>query len=293
MRKEQIAASSAPLSLFYSYAHEDEGLRDQLEIHLRQLQRQGLISEWHDRKILPGEVWADKIDTNLETASIILLLVSPDFLSSDYCYEHEMQLALERHKRGEACVVPIILRSCDWQHSPLKDVQCLPRDGRPVIQWQDQDEVFNTITQSLRSIIEKQQTLIHPPVPLSPLNRQNRMRLLKRVCAIWIDGLLTQSLHQTATIELHLQDRPDVLENPWRLQVQEIDQSPLTLPDGTTIIQVYDAAEGELLILGEPGAGKTTLLLELARVLLERAEQDERLCMPVIFNLSSWAEKRQ
>ena len=84
MRKEQIAASSAPLSLFYSYAHADEGLRDQLEKHLRQLQRQGLISEWHDRKILPGEMWADKIDTNLETASIILLLVSPDFLASDY-----------------------------------------------------------------------------------------------------------------------------------------------------------------------------------------------------------------
>jgi hypothetical protein len=117
--------------------------------------------------------------------------------------------------------------------------------------------------------------------------------MLKRVRAIWIDGLLTQSLHQAARIELHLQDRPDVLANPWRLQVQELDQVPQTLPDGTSIVDVYDSAASELLILGEPGAGKTTLLLELTRTLLERAEQDERLRIPVVFHLSSWAEKHQ
>jgi hypothetical protein len=283
----------APLTLFYSYAHEDQMLRDQLEKHLRQLQRQGLISGWHDREIPAGGEWAHEIDTHLETASIILLLVSPDFLGSDYCYESEMQHALERHKLGRARVIPIILRPCDWQHSPLKDLQCLPRDGKPVTQWSDQDEVFNAITQSLRRIIEQQQAVAHPPVPLSPLHRQNRIRMLRQVRAIWIDGLLTQSLHHAARIELSLQDRPDVLANPWRLQVQELNQAPQTLPDGTSIVQVYDRAEGELLILGEPGAGKTTLLLELTRTLLERAEQNERLPMPIVFHLSSWAEKRQ
>ena len=80
--------------------------------------------------------------------------------------------------------------------------------------------------------------------------------MLKQVQRIWIDGVLTQSLHHEARIELHLQDRPDVLANPWRLQVQETDQAPKNLPDGTTIVQVYDGADGELLILGEPGAGK-------------------------------------
>src|SRR5215470_714139 len=104
MWKEQRVA---PLSLFYSYSHEDETLRDQLEKHLRQLQRQGLISTWHDRKILAGETWGHEIDTHLETASIILLLVSPDFLASDYCYEHQMQHALERHRRGQTRVIPI------------------------------------------------------------------------------------------------------------------------------------------------------------------------------------------
>ncbi len=282
----------AALSLFYCYASEDEALCDQLEKHLRQLQRQGLISTWHERKILPGGARAHEIDTHLETASIILLLVSPDFLASDYCYDIQMQRALERHQLGLARVIPIILRPCDWQHSPLKDLQCLPRDGKPVTQWSDQDGAFNTITQGLRRVIE-QQALAHPPVPLSPLDRQNRIRMLKQVRATWIDGLLKQSLHHEARIELHLQDRPDMLANPWRFQVQELDQAPLTLPAGTSIVQVYDRAEGELLILGEPGAGKTTLLLELTAALLERAENDEQLPMPIVFHLSSWAEKRQ
>src|SRR5215472_7552575 len=168
-----------------------------------------------------------------------------------------MHLALERYQRGEARVIPIILRPCDWQNSPLKDLQCLPRDGKPIIQWPYPDEAFNTITQSLRRIIEQQ---TRPLVPLLPLDRQNRMRMLRQVRAIWIDGLLKQSLHHAASIELHLQDRPDVLANAWQLQYQELDQSPQSLPDGTTIVQVYDRADSELLILGEPGAGKTTLL---------------------------------
>jgi hypothetical protein len=290
MQKEQIVA---PLSLFYSYSYEDEALRDQLEKHLRQLQRQGLISTWHDRKIMAGETRKHEIDTHLETASLILLLISPDFLASDYCYDNQMQHALEQHRRGETHVVPIILRPCDWQHSPLKDLRCLPHNGKPMTQWQDQDEVFHAITQDLRRIIEQQQAPAHSPTPLSPLDRQNRIRILRQVRAIWIDGLLKQSLHQAARIELHLQDRPDVLANPWRLQVQELDQAPQTLPDGISIVHVYDKADGELLILGEPGAGKTTLLLELARALLERAEQNEKLPMPIVFHLSSWAERRQ
>src|SRR5947209_3245615 len=97
MREHQ---SKAPVSVFYSYAHADEALRQQLETHLSLLRRQGLISEWHDREILPGAQWAEEIDKHLQTASIILLLVSPDFLAFDYCYEIEMQRALERHERG-------------------------------------------------------------------------------------------------------------------------------------------------------------------------------------------------
>src|SRR2546428_6575835 len=107
MRHQQ---SRAPVSVVYSYAHADETLRQKLETHLSLLRRQGLISEWHDRKILPGAEWAGEIDEHLERASIILLLISADFLASDYCYDREMTRALERHQHGAVRVIPIILR---------------------------------------------------------------------------------------------------------------------------------------------------------------------------------------
>lgn len=127
----------------------------------------------------------------------------------------------------------------------------------------------------------------------SSFDRQNRVKLLKQVRTIWIQGLLEQSLHRTVWIDLHLQEQPSALKNPWRFQVQELNQASRALPPGTSIVEVYDEADGELLILGEPGAGKTTLLLELTRTLIGRSEKDEQLPMPIIFNLSSWAEKRQ
>ena len=281
------------VKIFFCYAHEDEDLLNKLKRHLWPLQRQGLIDVWHDRDISAGSEWEHEISQHLNAAQLILLLVSPDFMYSEYCYEIEMQRALERLARGEAHVIPIILRPCEWDKAPFAHVQVLPRDGKPVTQWDNQDAAFHNVVQGIRRAIEQQRSLARSPIPLSSLNRQNRMRMLRQVQAIWIDGLLMQSLHHAASLELHLQDRPDALANPWRLQVQELDQAPQVLPDGTTIVQVYDEAEGELLILGEPGAGKTTLLLELTRTLLERAEKDEQLPMPIVFNLSSWAEKRQ
>src|SRR6266516_1813214 len=128
---------------------------------------------------------------------------------------------------------------------------------------------------------------------VSPLSGQNRQRLIARVRIFWITGFLEQSLHGAALMALGLQSQPDVLENPWRLVLQQADQSAHMLAAGTHITQVYDEGPGELLILGEPGSGKTTLLLELARDLLSRAERDESLPIPMVFNLSSWAVKRQ
>ena len=279
-----------PVTLFLSYAHKDEVLRCELEVHLSGLRREGLISTWHDRQIVPGTEWAQVIDTHLEAASIILLLVSADFLASDYCYDIEMQRALERHRHGEASVIPIILRPCDWQHSPFAHLQCLPRNSKPITDWDSQDQAFLSIVQGLRQMIAQQQFLARP---LSSLQRQNRQQLLKRIRETWIEGLLEHSLYQAAWMDLRLQEQPDALENPWLLQVQELDHEPHPLPAGTSIIDVYDEADGELLILGEPGSGKTTLLLQLTRTLLDRALADERERLPIVFNLSSWAIKRQ
>jgi hypothetical protein len=100
-------------TIFFSYSHVDESLRDQLETHLSGLRRQGIISSWHDRQITAGTELGEAIDNHLNAADIILLLVSPDFIDSDYCYAREMKQALERHQIGEARVIPVILRPCD------------------------------------------------------------------------------------------------------------------------------------------------------------------------------------
>ena len=123
--------------------------------------------------------------------------------------------------------------------------------------------------------------------------RINRQRLLNRVRSFWIEGVLQHSLHGAALIALGLQEQADAVANPWSLALQPHNALARPIPGGTHISQVYDAANGELLILGAPGSGKTTLLLELARDLLKRAEQDEAHPMPVVFNLSSWALKQQ
>jgi hypothetical protein len=118
-----------PLKLFYSYAREDEELRDGLDKHLSALKRSGIISEWHDRQIVPGEDWRGEIDTHLESADIILLLISSDFLSSNYCYEIEMKRALQRQDDGAAVVIPVLLRPCDCTSMPFEKLNWLPRDG--------------------------------------------------------------------------------------------------------------------------------------------------------------------
>jgi TIR domain len=142
---EQQRNAGVPLSVFISYAHEDEPLRQQLEAHLSLLRRQGLVATWHDRQIVPGTEWAREIDTHLETAQFVLLLISPDFLASEYCYGIEMQRALERHQKGEARVIPILVRPVDWEGAPFSHLQCLPHDARAVTEWDNRDAAFRDI----------------------------------------------------------------------------------------------------------------------------------------------------
>jgi hypothetical protein len=284
----QPKKSTRTISLFYSYSHIDEDLRRRLEVYLRQLKYEGMIDHWHDRRILPGTNWSQAIDEAIWTADVILLLITPNFLASSYCNDIELQTALERQKRGEAYVIPIILSPCDWQNAPFAHLQFLPKDGKAVTTWKTEEEGFQNVVQGLRRTIKH----IKAPHRRSTPERQNQLRLLRRVQATWVEGVLEQSLHQAAMIRLNLQERPDALTNPWQMQVQETHLAPQTLPADTSITQIYDEADGGLLILGEPGSGKTTMLLELARFLLERAEHNAHHQLPVVLNLSSWAERR-
>ena len=147
--------TAVPLRLFYSYSHKDEELRKDLEEHLVLLKRQGYIVGWHDRMIGAGEEWKDQLDENLEEAQIILLLISPSFLASDYCYDIETRRALDRHDKGEAKVIPVLLRPVDWKGAPFARLQGLPIDLRPVTTWTNKDEAFKNIAQGIRRAIEE------------------------------------------------------------------------------------------------------------------------------------------
>ncbi|PCJ43837.1 MAG: hypothetical protein COA71_00140 [SAR86 cluster bacterium] len=143
------------VELFFSYSHQDEELRNELEKHLSLLRRQGVIDLWSDHRIGPGKEISGEIDQHLESADIILLLVSPDFLNSDYCYDIEMGRAMERHESGETRVIPVILRPCDWQSAPFRKFKALPTDGKPVTKHQTLDDAFLDITRAIREVIQQ------------------------------------------------------------------------------------------------------------------------------------------
>ncbi len=148
----QNARNQKPVTVFYSYAHEDEDLCKQLDTHLKILQRQNIIASWYDRAIPAGAEWEDQIDLHLETADIILLLISADFIASDYCWGKELTRAMERHEANEARVIPIILRELDWTGTPFSRLQALPKDAKPVMSWLSIDAAFTDITKGIREV---------------------------------------------------------------------------------------------------------------------------------------------
>jgi hypothetical protein len=143
------------IEVFYSYSHEDEALRDELNKHLALLKRQGVIRDWHDRRIAAGTEWSGQIDEHVNSAGVILLMVSADFMASDYCWDVEMTRAMERHEAGEAVVIPIIVRAVDWHSAPFGKLQALPKNAKPVTSWPNRDEAFADIAKGIRGAVER------------------------------------------------------------------------------------------------------------------------------------------
>lgn len=150
-----VESPDAPGSIvvFYSYAPRDEALRDELEKHLGALKRLRLISDWHNRDIQIGTDWRREVDVHLDAANIILLLISSDYMDSDYCYSIEMQRALEKHKQGKARVIPIILRPVDLEGTPIASLRVLPSSGKPITSWSNQDAAFTDVSKGIRKVI--------------------------------------------------------------------------------------------------------------------------------------------
>jgi replicative DNA helicase len=150
-----------PFKLFVSYSHADELSLTELEKHLSTLKRENLLATWHDRKIVPGSDWEGKIDEALQDSDIIVFLISPDFIASEYCIEKEVAVALEKHNRGDVIVIPIVVRPVDWLSTPIAKIQALPKDANPISAWSDKDQAWLEVAKGIRTaigVLEKRRT---------------------------------------------------------------------------------------------------------------------------------------
>ena len=177
LKKPQISASVAPkiptpeptpvqsesisksenqaIEVFFSYAHEDEDLRNELAKHLKLLERQKVIKSWYDRDISAGNEWKSEIEKQLNSAQIILLLISSDFLASDFCWSVELEQAMQRHEAREARVIPIILREVDWHNAPFGKLHALPKNAEPVTNWANRDQAFADIARGISRVVKE------------------------------------------------------------------------------------------------------------------------------------------
>ena len=193
-------------NVFFSYSHKDEALRDELEVHLAMLKREGAISAWHDRKILAGDELNGQIHARLSDAQVILLLVSPDFLASAYCHDVEVKRAMELHAEGKVRVIPVILRPSDWQAStPFAKLLAVPTDGKPITKWPDRDEAWLNVVQQLRAALPKHaeaKAVQNPMELLAPARsegpRSSNLRIRKEFSDADRDGFLDDAFEYMA-----------------------------------------------------------------------------------------------
>lgn len=144
------------INVFIAYSRENSDLRLRLDKHLSGLKRRKYINTWFDGLIEPGSEWEKEIDSELSRADIILLLISADFIASDYCFDVEMKKAISRHEKGDAVIIPIILHPCDWSELPFSKIQGLPQNGKAVSSdyWTSSEVAFSEIAKSIKSIVD-------------------------------------------------------------------------------------------------------------------------------------------
>jgi hypothetical protein len=224
------------VSVFFSYSHRDEDYRNELETHLAILKRQGIISTWHDHRIGAGDDVDVDVSEHLEAAHIILLLVSPYFLESEYCYDREMKRALERHAAGEATVIPVIVHPCDWKNSAFGRLRATPPDGKPISKFPNMHDAYFAIVTDIRTAAEKRTSkalVDSPPAPTVPLSqpsikpelRSSNLRVKKQFTDKEMDDFLDSSFEFIANyFENSLQELQD--RNPGSdTQFKRVDQT--------------------------------------------------------------------
>ena len=150
-----VSQQEKKVKVFLSYSHEDEKFKEKLDQHLAPLKRNGKITTWNDGKLLPGSELDAEIKEQLRQADIIILMISSSFFNSDYCWETEMSEAIKRAKNGECRIIPVIVRECMWEATEFRGFLALPKDGKPINEYGNEDKAYTEIARRVNAIIEE------------------------------------------------------------------------------------------------------------------------------------------
>ena len=234
----RLPSRPQPITVFYSYSHKDEDLRGGLEAHLAPLRRSGLIREWHDRKLIAGQDWDKEISSYLESAELILFLISADFLNSSYVFDVEVKRALERQSAGQAAVVPVILRPVVWTIVPeLGRLQALPEGARPVTEWPSQDLAFVSVCEGIVAVVLARASAAAGkagPAPDVVPSRPAMSRGRRRILDAALPARVPLTKPSTLLVLIRRTDSPGLraiveAEPEYDITPKDIDSEPLTL----------------------------------------------------------------
>ena len=242
--------------VFISYSHKDECFRNDLEDHLSMLRRKDIISVWHDRKILPGDEWKGKINEHLDNADIVLFLISPSFLASDYCYDIEVKQAMENKVADKCQIISIIIRPCDWQDCDFSQFQTVPKDGKPISKWDDKDEAWLDSISGIKRQIAEFRPVVQSPSEVSTLVHP----CISQFTEDWLnDTEITLSHRKVNKVDLD-----DIFVVP-DIECQDTDKE-----EGMRVksVRLILNNNGQYLVAGEEQQGKTSLLKFYYRELL-------------------------
>jgi hypothetical protein len=297
--------------LFVSYASKDKLIADAI---CAELEAQGVRCWIAPRDVKPGTKWPNVIVNAIKTCKVMVLVFSSNSNRSQQVAK-EVDCAINHEK----IIIPFRIEDIEPTGSMeyyLGDVHWLDALTPPV------ESHINTLSKNVHSILDstssegemagERKTIRQPRASFfvtflsslfqarrerlvfgDALSLCNRRAMLELVKNIWIKGVLEQSLYKEVLIDLGMETRMNAIDHPWQMELRSFGNQDVVLPAGTKIYDVFRKANQALLILGEPGSGKTTMLLELARIALEEADQDTTEPIPVIFNLSSWADRKQ
>lgn len=242
------------VKVFISYAHKDEQFKDSLVEHMSGLVRANVVSEWNDRKIVPGQDWSDEISENLASSEIILFLISSSFMNSDYCMGVEVQKALSMHKEGRAKLIPIVIRAVDWSDSELSKIQGLPKDAVPIASWGNEDEAWVNVIGGVKKHIQEFKPKSHP---------------IKKAKAqgVQLTDKASSWLSDTEIVLTHRKVNQVSLDDIYVVPDVELDSSNdlVDIKPAKYLLQNL----GHHIISGEEQQGKTSLLKYLYKELLK------------------------